>query len=251
MSDESGTNSATPAVPPAAERESETLTGTLNAESVVAYLDANPNFLQDHPALLTSLNLPHDAGTASSLIERQVAVLRERNMQARRRMNELILAGKENDALFAKIRSLTLALLDVTDWLELNEIYATLLLVDFKADFVCCHLLRSAKRQPGRHDHIIGYDDELPAAKIQPATDPLCTPLRLRDIQELFPNQTFTGDDQFSAQGSAVLIPLNVHPGGYLAIGSRDANRFRPDQDTLFVSYISELVSHVTARLLL
>ncbi len=223
---------------------------TTDEIDIVAYLEANPDFLQRHPELLAKLQLPHDAGTAVSLIERQVAVLRDRNVAMRRRVNELVAIGQANDALFAKVRSLTLAMLDVSDWLELNEIYATYLLVDFKADFVCCHISRNNKHQPGRYDHIVGYDEHLPQQHLIPKTDPVCTPLRLSEIRQLFPADQFDERNEIATQGSAVLIPLNVHPGGYLAVGSRDATRFTSDLDTLFVSYISDLVSHVTARLL-
>ena len=218
--------------------------------AVAAYLEAHPDFLQRHPALLTTLQLPHDAGSAVSLIERQVAVLRDRNVAMRRRVNELVAIGQANDALFAKVRSLTLAMLDVSDWLELNEIYATYLLVDFRADFVCCHMLRNSKHQPGRLDHIVGHDGELPYAHLAASGDPACTPLRLAELRALFPADRFDADNQLGTQGSAVIIPLNVHPGGFLAVGSRDVARFSSDLDTLFVSYISDLASHVTARLL-
>ena len=65
----------------------------LTDDDVVAYLRADPDFFQRHSSLLSELNLPHDSGQAVSLIERQVAILRERNMQMRRRMNELLQAA--------------------------------------------------------------------------------------------------------------------------------------------------------------
>ena len=227
------------------------LPSRLPAEAeVAAYLAQDPDFFHRHQRLLSSLNLPHEAGPAISLIERQVAVLRERNVETRRQMNELISAGQANDALFAKVRSLTLAMLDVSDWLELNEIYATYLLVDFKADFVCSHVLQGPRHQPGRFDHIVGHIDTLPQQRLALGEEPVCTPLRIKELRDIFPAERFDADNELAAVGSAVLIPLNVHPGGYLAIGSRDVDRFTTDMDTLFVAYISDLVSHITARLL-
>jgi len=168
----------------------------------------------------------------------------------RRKVNELIQIAQTNEALFTKVRSLTLAMLDVSDWLELNEIYATYLLVDFKADFVCCHLQQGARHQPGRYDHIVGYPDVLPQQRLLNGTEPVCTPLRAKELRDLFPAEHFAHDNEIASLGSAVLIPLNVHPGGFLAIGSRDVYRFSTDLETLFVEYISDLVSHITARLL-
>ena len=47
-------------------------------ENVIAdYLQTHPEFFQRHSELLQTLQVPHQAGT-SSLIERQVAVLRDK-----------------------------------------------------------------------------------------------------------------------------------------------------------------------------
>ena len=85
----------------------------LTDERVLDYLKTDPEFFQRHAGLLSELKVSHESGRAVSLIERQVAILRERNMQMRRRMNELIQAAKDNDELFAKTRTLTLELLNV------------------------------------------------------------------------------------------------------------------------------------------
>ena len=62
----------------------------LTDEEVISYLRLDPNFFQRHANVLSELNLPHESGAAVSLIERQISILRERNMNMRRRMNELV-----------------------------------------------------------------------------------------------------------------------------------------------------------------
>ena len=47
--------------------------------AVVAFLEANPDFFQKQPELLNKLVLPHDVPGATSLVTRQLGVLRERN----------------------------------------------------------------------------------------------------------------------------------------------------------------------------
>jgi len=211
----------------------------LSDDLIVAYLRADPDFFQRHPNLLSELNLPHDSGQAVSLIERQVAILRERNMQMRRRMNELLQAAKDNDELFAKTRTLTLELLNVHNWHELNEILATYMLADFQADFVCCHLMNL----PVYLDHLTSHDTEPPYERFV-SNIPLCTPLRAEELTTLFP---VDADQQ---DGSAVLAPLQWETGeGCLAIGSRHPNHFTSDMDTLFVTYIGEVLSRVIQRL--
>lgn len=212
----------------------------LNDEIIVAYLRADPDFFQHHAKLLSELNLPHDSGQAVSLIERQVAILRERNMQMRRRMNELMRAAKDNDELFAKTRTLTLELLNVHSWHELNEVLATYVLADFQADFVCCHL----EHLPVFLDHLHSHEGESPYARFTRGNAPVCTTLRAEELADLFPVQDHDQD------GSAVLAPLFWENGeGCLAIGSRQIDRFTSDMDTLFVTYIGEVLSRVIQRL--
>ncbi len=209
-------------------------------ESVIAYLKDDPEFFHRHAKLLSELNLPHESGEATSLIERQVAILRERNMQMRRRMNELMQAATDNDALFAKTRTLTLELLHVNSWHELNEVLATYVLADFQADFVCCHLASL----PVFLDHLQSHEGVLPHERFVTNNQPVCVMLRAEELATIFPIQ------EHNTQGSAVLAPLFWENGtGCLAIGCRDANRFTTDMDTLFVKYIGDVLSRVVQRL--
>ena len=213
---------------------------TLSEDDVVGYLRADPDFFQRHSRLLSELNLPHDSGSAVSLIERQVAILRERNMQMRRRMNELLRAAKDNDELFAKTRTLTLELLNVHNWHELNEVLATFVLADFQADFVCCHVVRL----PVHLDHLLSHDGEPPYRQFLTNNLPRCTPLRVEEMAAVFPIE------EHVREGSAVLAPLFWdHGEGCLAIGSRQPDHFTSDMDTLFVTYIGEVLGRVIQRL--
>ena len=113
----------------------------VNEQEILDYLRKHPDFFQRHVTALSELTLPHESGGTVSLVERQIDILRDRNVAMRRRMNELLHAARINDEIFAKTRSLNLALLEVSSWHELNEVLATHVLVDFEADFVCTHML--------------------------------------------------------------------------------------------------------------
>ncbi len=209
-------------------------------EQVIIYLRNHPNFFQQHAHLLSELKLPHESGSAVSLVERQVAILRERNMTMRRRMNELMQTAKDNDELFHKTRALTLELLHVDSWHELNEILATFVLTDFHADFVCCHI----RDIPVNLDHLVGARGEMPCERYLHSNYPQCIALRAEELRVLFPGENPDSD------GSAVLAPLDIEDQtGCLAIGSRDPKAFTPDMDSLFVTYIAEVLSRVVGRL--
>jgi len=210
-------------------------------QQVVDYLKRYPDFFQTHPALLSELALPHRSGGAISLIERQVEVLRERNIRVHRQLNDLLQTARANDGLFAKTRSLTLALLDVSSWHELNEVLATHLLVDFDADFVCCHL----QREHLNLDHLRGHADALPTAGLVHNSQPLCSTLRAAELKAVFPVQDHDAD------GSAVLLPLALKADeGCLAVGSRRPDHFASDMDTLFIGYIGDVLARIIDHLI-
>ena len=83
-----------------------------DAEAVAAYLRAHPEFFVDHDELILELRIPHQPGTAVSLVERQVKLLRERNIEVRHRLSHLMDVARDNDRLFDKTRRLVLDLLD-------------------------------------------------------------------------------------------------------------------------------------------
>ena len=217
----------------------------IDAEQVASYLEQHPDFFTAHRGLLAGLRLPHDSGKSISLVERQVDILRERTVDARRRMNELLATARENDALFAKTRSLTLAMLDCETLQELNEVLATHFLVDFDADFVCCHVRGVPRPDGGALDHFAWHAGEAPFAHLLSPAPATCTSFRDSELATLFPMCHDT------APGSAVLLPMPA-PGedSVLAIGSRDPQHFSNDMDTLFVRYIADVLTHIATRVL-
>ena len=221
---------------------------------VIEYLRANPDFFQTYSSELSDLKVGHASGGAISLIERQVEVLRERIFRMRRRMNQLLHTARNNDELFAKVRSLTLALLDVSTWQDLNEVLATNMLVEFDADYVCCHV------QGDRidFDHIRSYESAAPFEPFLNGTLPVCATLRPAELQALFPVQGHRRDGSIvplpltpsQGNGSAVLLPLALSRGdGCLAVGSRETHRFTRDLDTFFVSHIGDMLSRIVNHL--
>ena len=81
----------------------------LTEDTIAEYLKANPEFFERHAGLLNSLRLPHDAGGAAvSLIERQVPVLRQKNLKLERKLKDLLDVARSNDALATRIHALAM-----------------------------------------------------------------------------------------------------------------------------------------------
>ena len=81
-------------------------------DMVREYLVDNGDFLQRNPDLMDHLHINHASGSAVSLVEKQVSVLRERNIDMRRRLNSLTSNARDNDALYGQTRALVLQLLE-------------------------------------------------------------------------------------------------------------------------------------------
>ena len=107
---------------------------TMNPDDVETFLRAHPDFLQDRPALLAALNLPHGGQGAVSLVERQVAVLRERSITSRQKLAELSDIGKENERLLKATRDTILALLSAETKADVETIWQQQVVNAFAAE---------------------------------------------------------------------------------------------------------------------
>ena len=63
---------------------------SLSEDAVHDYLLHNPDFFERHAELLGTLRLPHQSGAAVSLVERQVSVLRQKDLKHERKLKELL-----------------------------------------------------------------------------------------------------------------------------------------------------------------
>jgi uncharacterized protein YigA (DUF484 family) len=211
-------------------------------DTVMRYLRDNPDFFGRHPMLLTDLSLPHDSGQAISLVERQVAILRERNIDMRRRLTHLVGAANINDTLFEKTRRFTLRVLDCKNLDAIETVLAETLIDDFAADQARCFVSHPIAFESRRLLTFCSSAQELPLIHLTQATGLSCGLLRGDEFQKLF-------GESAKVDGSAALIHLR-HGDlvGILAIGSHDPMRFTPEMGTLFIRYIGDVLSRVLAR---
>ena len=71
-------------------------TQPLDEKTVADYLRDNPDFFQNNASLLATLEIPHTCGTAVSLVEHQVKVLRDQNRQLKRKLMDLVHVARDN-----------------------------------------------------------------------------------------------------------------------------------------------------------
>ena len=64
---------------------------------VIDYLLSNPDFFVEHADILTRLKIPHDAGGAVSLVERQIEIYREKSLRLEKQLKDLLEVARENE----------------------------------------------------------------------------------------------------------------------------------------------------------
>ena len=203
---------------------------TLDPKDVEAFLRAHPNFLQDRPGLLAVLNLPHGGEGAVSLVERQVSVLRERNIASRQKLAELSDIGRENDRLLDATRNTILALLAGENRTDLTSIWRDQVTGTFQAEMGALVWLDGAS------------DDEvLLASKLIRQGGGFSGVLRPEEMQTLFGTA--------ATEGSAALVAIRSGEEhiGVLGVGSHDTQRYQPEDGTLFLEYLAEVIGQLQA----
>jgi len=220
----------------------------ISEQAVHDYLAAHPDFFENHAPLLSSLHLQHASGGAISLVERQVSVLRQKDLKLEKQLKELISVARANDLLAAKIHELALQLLAAADLK--STIVA--LEVGMRSGFNADQAVLVIFGDPGAFDDINGGRFFRVIEKHDEALNPFRTFLggrsarcgQIRDAQMSFLFQE-TADEI----GSVALVPLSGDTSiGFLAIGSADANRFHPGMSIDFLTRLGDLVAGALKR---
>ena len=206
----------------------------LDPKAVEAFLRAHPNFLQDRPGLLAVMNLPHGGEGAVSLVERQVSVLRERNIASRQKLAELSDISRENDRLLEATRNTILALLAGENRADLSRLWLDQVTGTFKAEMGALVWL------DGSSD---STEEALIADKLVRQGSGFSGVLRPEEMQAVF------GTD--ATEGSAALAAIRSGEDhiGVLGVGSHDTQRYRPEDGTLFLDYLAEVIGQLPASL--
>src|SRR5690606_1355655 len=209
-------------------------TETPGAHEVAAWLRRHPTFLQQFPDLALSLVVPREDGPAASLASYQLEVLRDKNRELSRRLQDLYAVSQENERLAVRTHQLTLALMRPGSAAGVVRAMVATLAEDFNGDLVRVVLFDAL---PGLADEewlqVIARDDR----RLQPFADciregePLCG--------RLHPDkQALLYGPRVDEVASSALLP--IEGVGLVAVGSSDPNRFYPGMGTMFLRMMGE-----------
>lgn len=210
----------------------------LDSEAVAAYLRLHPEFFIDHDELIPELRIPHQRGDTVSLVERQVKLLRERNIDMRHRLSQLMDVARDNDRLFDKTRRLVLDLLDANSLEGVVSCVEDSLRSEFQVPFVSLILFSDAPLPVGRS--VSSAEAHQAIGGLLAGGKTICGVLREHELSFLF------GSADGAQVGSAAVVSITYQGlHGVLAIGSSDPQHYKSSLGTLFLGYIAEVLGRV------
>lgn len=221
-------------------------TTEIDESSVIRYLQDNPAVLMDNPEVLSALTIPHQTGGATSLVERQLRLLREENQQLKSKIDELVSIARDNEELNQRFHRLALELMNTEHLHDVLAMVQDQVQTFFYTDFVCFRFLPGVSEAGAILDGLYLDADSGIVERIQPwieARKPICG-----QQDETINRELFGPDIRIS---SCAFIPLyHTRDLGLLCLGSVSAERFGPSMGTIFLEHLGELVSNRLKNLL-
>ena len=205
----------------------------MNSQDVADWLQAHPEFFEQHAEMMASINIPHPhGGRTIPISERQILTLRDKSKQLEAKLHEIIQFGEENDALGEKMHKITLAMLRARDTATLLQTVTQHLREDFAVPHVAIRLWRGASPSP------VSDETRQFAASL---SVPSCSAAAVADTASLF-------GDAASLLGSYAYIPLRDGEAfGLLVLASEDSHRYYAEMGTLYLSRLGEIISSALA----
>ncbi len=215
---------------------------------IANYLAHTPAFFERHAELLGSVELHNPHGGASSLHERQVALLREKIRHLEQQAADMVRHGRANVALEQRLHRWTLRLLTTASPAALPEAVVEGLRQGFDVPMAALRLWGLDAAYAGA-DFAADVGDD-PRALAQSLSTPYCGPNKGFEAARWL--QADPGGAPAEADvASLALVPLRDGDTvfGLLVLGSPDPARYTVDMGRELLVRIGELASGALARL--
>ncbi len=215
-------------------------------EMIASYLRQHPEFFLKQPDLLADLYLPHSTGVAISLVEKQVSILRQRQITLRGQLSQLISAAKQNDQLFSLTKSLVVKIIGTKDIETLCDILEKSFKSDFHVDDSALLLFADIMAGQEFSRRLVDRDDTFQRiGSLLDARQTVRGIMRPKEINFLFPNPS-----KKIESAAIISIKSNDEIIGALAIGSTDQQRYNHSMGTMFLDFIGAATSIRISQLL-
>ena len=206
---------------------------------VIDYLQKNPELLMAYPKIFSELSIPHQTGGATSLVERQLKLLRDDNKKLKRNLDQLISIARDNEELNQRFHRLALELISAEQLHDVLAMVQDQVQTFFYTDFVCFKFLPNTSDKDKQLDaHCLDNSSGI-VETITPwleGREPVC------GRQDETVNRALFGED-IKIESSALVPLYHTVDLGLLCLGSVSQDRFNKDMGTIFLKQLGELVS--------
>lgn len=218
----------------------------LDDDQVADFLRSDPAFFERNPHLLELLDVPHDGpkGTVS-LIERQVAVLRNREKATSQELGQLVEIARRNEQIADRLHMLAIRFMECANMDEfLDElIYGLRNSFGITAVKIMVPDPENANDRP----ELVEPDCELLAElrdTLLNGEPAVCfNDLMDFDLEPLF-------GESHDIIRSFTILPIGNSYGGVLVLGSTDVGEYCPDAGTRFLEKLSKYAGATAERCL-
>lgn len=218
----------------------------LNPADVIAFLQAEPDFLVHHSAALMHVALPQQAmaDNVTLLGAYQAESLKKRLARLQEGTRSVIETSLQNLSHQNQVHTLTLDLLACTAVTEVLDTLTSALFNTMEVDHVHLALHGVLARQVDTREEVTA----LPEKKLQDLFAE--TSVVLRPIPQAV-DKVLHGPSGHGLRSEA-LIRLFTHQGtlGVLALGAHDSQRFTPDQNGDLLLFLGGVLGHQLWRVL-
>lgn len=197
----------------------------LDPKDVEIFLLENIDFFKDREALISELKFNHSsAGSASSLLERQIHRLRDEQKELMDLLSNYMETASLNEDLFNKSKDLTLSILGSTSKEDITTTVKKAFLEKFNVD-VC-------EISFYENNEIENLENKTELSMHKGAIH--CGPYAKEKISFIFKNQ--------EVQSMVLAVFVYGKRIGILALGSFDRSKYLGDEDTTFIQYIRDII---------
>lgn len=215
----------------------------MNAEEVANYLRDHPEFFNAYADVLALITLPDPhTGRAISITEKQMLTLRDKLRALEAKLGELILFGKENDEISAKVHGLAAALIAAPD----ETTVVRVLYSHLGGAFAVPHIMARLWAGVADTSSLFTPANDAACAFAGTLQKPYCGPAEGQASLAWF-------GDAAAQLRSMAQVPLRNANGicaGLLVMASEEPHRFYPELGTLYLERIGDLASAAFHRVL-
>ena len=197
----------------------------LNAKDVEIFLLENIDFFVSRESLVGELSFKHDSGGASSLLEMQVRRLRDEQSRLMEMLTSFVSTGQDNEDLFLKSKTLTLALIKTKDIDSIIETVESFFQDIIGAD--TCNLVLVSDQEVQELESVTGIEMNKNSIHMGPFS------------QE---KMSYLFQDEEMLSGVISIFKVK-NKFGLLKIGSKDQTKYLGEGDTTFIEYIRDVIA--------